>query len=68
MEEMESAENVPLLQNAYKIFKNAINNRWKENTENGDWLIINKSSRVIDRLLKETSKFGFMDKYMIKLI
>ena len=53
-EEMESAENTPLLQNAY----------------NGDWhfvrkkggLIINKSSRVIDRLMKEQSKFGFMDK------
>ena len=68
-EEIEIAENVPLLQNAYKIFKNAMNSYWKENSENGDWhfvrkqagLIINKSSRVIDRLLKE-SKFGFMDK------
>jgi hypothetical protein len=32
-EEEEIAENVPLLQNAYKIFKNAMNNHWKENSE-----------------------------------
>jgi hypothetical protein len=32
-EGMEIAENVPLLQNAYKIFKNNINNHWKENSE-----------------------------------
>ena len=32
-EEMEIADNVPLLQNAYKIFKNAMNNHWKENSE-----------------------------------
>jgi hypothetical protein len=30
---MEIAENVPKLQNAYKIFKNAMNNDWKENSE-----------------------------------
>ena len=50
-----------------KIFKNPLNPYWKENSENGDWhfvrkqagLIINKSSRVIDRLLKE-SKFGLV--------
>ena len=35
--EIEIAENVPLLQNNYKIFKNAINPYWKENSENGDW-------------------------------
>jgi hypothetical protein len=60
-EEIEIAENVPLLQNAYQIFKTAMNPYWKENSENGDWdfvrklvgLIINKSRRVIDRLLKE---------------
>ena len=63
-------KNVPFLQNAYKIVKNAMNNQWKENSKNGDWnfvrrqgeLIIQKSIRVIDRLLKEKSKFGFMDK------
>jgi hypothetical protein len=32
-EEMEIAENVPLLQNAYQIFKNTMNNHWKENSE-----------------------------------
>ena len=32
-EEMEIAANVPLLQNAYSIFKNAMNNYWKENSE-----------------------------------
>ena len=32
-EEMEIGENVPLLQKAYKIFKNAMNNHWKENNE-----------------------------------
>ena len=53
-EEMESAENTPLLQNAY----------------NGDWhfvrkkggLIINKSSRVIDRLMKEKSLVLWINK------
>jgi hypothetical protein len=34
---MEIDENAPLLQNAYKIFKNAINNNWKENIETRDW-------------------------------
>jgi hypothetical protein len=29
-EEIEIAENVPLLQNAYKIFKNAMNPYWKD--------------------------------------
>ena len=64
-EEEEIAENVPLLQNAYKILKNAINPYWIENSENGDWhfvIIFNKSSIVIDKLLKEKSKFGFVDK------
>jgi hypothetical protein len=50
-----------------KIFKNPLNPYWKENSENGDWhfvrrqagLIIIKSSRVIDRLLKE-NKFGLV--------
>jgi hypothetical protein len=72
-EEMESAENVPLLQNAYKIFENVMNNlqrrRKTVRMETGDWhfvrkkggLLINKSSRVIDILLKEKSKFGFME-------
>jgi hypothetical protein len=32
-EEMEIAENFPLHQNAYKIYKNAMNNHWKENKE-----------------------------------
>jgi hypothetical protein len=67
-EEKEIADNVPLLQNAYQIFKNTMNNHWKE--DNGDWhfirkqgqLLINTSSRVIDRLLKEKPMFGFMDK------
>ena len=31
--DMEMAENVPLLQNAYKIFKNTMNDHWKENSE-----------------------------------
>jgi hypothetical protein len=31
--EMEIAENVPLIQNAYKIFKNTMKNHWKENSE-----------------------------------
>ena len=35
-EEMEIAE-IFLLQNAYKIVKNAMNNHWKENSVNGDW-------------------------------
>jgi hypothetical protein len=69
-EEMEIAEKVALLQNAYKIFQNGMNNHWKEYSENGDWhfvrrqggQIINKSSRLIDRLMKEKSKFSFMDK------
>ena len=30
---MEIAENVPLLQNAYTIIKNTMNNHWKENSE-----------------------------------
>ena len=34
--EMEIAEHIPLLQNADKIFKNAMNNHRKENSENGD--------------------------------
>ena len=34
-EEIKIAENVDLLQNAYKIFKNAMNPYWKENSENG---------------------------------
>jgi hypothetical protein len=54
-----------------KIFENAMNPYWKGNSENGDWhfvrklvvLIINKSRRVIDRLLKERCKFGFMNRY-----
>jgi hypothetical protein len=33
---MEDAENVPLLQNAYKIFKNVMNNLLKENSDNGE--------------------------------
>jgi hypothetical protein len=45
-----------------------MNPHWKEDSENRDWefvrkqpgLIINKRSRVIDRLLKE-SGVGFMD-------
>jgi hypothetical protein len=69
-EEIEIAENVPLLQNAYTIFKNAMNPYWKENSEIRDWhfvrkqagLIITKSSQVIDRLLNERCKFDFMDK------
>jgi hypothetical protein len=32
-EEMEIAENIPFLQNTYKIFKNAMNNHWKENSD-----------------------------------
>ena len=32
-EEIEIAENFPLLQNTYKIFKNAMNNHWKENSD-----------------------------------
>jgi hypothetical protein len=32
-EEMEIAENVPLLQNAYTIFKNTMNNHWNESSE-----------------------------------
>jgi hypothetical protein len=32
-EEMEITENAHLLQNAYKIFKNTMNNHWKENSE-----------------------------------
>jgi hypothetical protein len=32
-EEMEITEHVPLSHNAYKIFKNATNNHWKENSE-----------------------------------
>jgi hypothetical protein len=31
--DMKMAENVPLLQNAYKIFKNTMNDHWKENIE-----------------------------------
>jgi hypothetical protein len=69
-EKIEIAGNGPLLQNAYKFCKNAMNPYSKENSKNGDWdfvrkqagLIINKSSRVIDRLLKERCTFGFMDK------
>jgi hypothetical protein len=69
-EEIEIAENVPLLQSAYTNFKKYMNPYWKENSEKRDWhfvrkqarLIINKHSRVIDRLLKERFKFGFMDK------
>jgi hypothetical protein len=44
-----------------------MNPSWKENNENGDFvrkpvgLIIHRSNRVIDKLLKESS-FGFMDK------
>jgi hypothetical protein len=34
-EEIKMAENVPLLQNAYTVFKNAMNFSWKENIENG---------------------------------
>jgi hypothetical protein len=57
--EIKIAENVPSLQNVYKIFKNAMSPYWKENSKNGDWhfvrkqagLIIKKRSRVIDRLL-----------------
>jgi hypothetical protein len=30
--EEEIAENLPLLQNAYKILKNTMNNHWKENS------------------------------------
>jgi hypothetical protein len=33
-EEKEIAENVPLHQNAYKIFQNSINNHYNENSEN----------------------------------
>jgi hypothetical protein len=32
-EEMDIAENVPLLQNAYQIFKNTMNNNWRENSK-----------------------------------
>jgi hypothetical protein len=31
-EEMDIAENIPLLQNAYKIFKYTLNKYWKENS------------------------------------
>ena len=41
-EEIEIAENVPLLQNTYKIFKNAMNKHWKEDNENGDWHFVRK--------------------------
>ena len=40
--ELEIAENFPLLQNEYKIFKNPMNPYGKENIENGDWHIVRK--------------------------
>jgi hypothetical protein len=47
-EDIEIAENVPLLQNAYNIFKNAMNNHWKENSENGDWHFVRKQAELIN--------------------
>jgi hypothetical protein len=45
-EEIEIAENVPFLRNAYKFFKNAMNPYWKGNSDNGKLagLIFNKNS------------------------
>jgi hypothetical protein len=68
-DEMEISENGPLLQNADKILKQAMNAYWKETTQSGEWHfirrkeeIVSSNSKVIDRLLKKKSKFGFMDK------
>lgn len=67
--EMEIAENGPLLQNADKILKAAMDSYWKESTKNGLWHFVSKQgelsltrSKVLDRLNKQCSKFGFMDK------
>ena len=74
-DEMEISENGPLLQNADKILKQAMNAYWKETTQSGEWHfirrkeeIVSSNSKVIDRLLKKKSKFGFMDKLILELI
>ena len=68
-DEMEISENGPLLQNADKILKQAMNAYWKETTHSGEGHftrrkdeIVSVHSKVIDRLLRNKSKFGFMDK------
>ena len=67
-EEMEIAENGPLLQNADRIQEKSMNAYWKEITQTGEWHFVRRKdelgfnkSKVLDRLFKEKSKLGFMD-------
>ena len=66
-EEMEIAENGPLLVHADKILKEAMNKYWKKNGS-GEWHFVRKQSesvfvqsKVLDRLKGEKSRLGFMD-------
>ena len=67
-EEMEIAENGPLLQNADRILEKSMNAYWKEITQTGEWHFVRRKdelrfnkSKVLDRLFKEKFKLGFMD-------
>ena len=66
-EEMEIAENGPLLIHADRILKRAMDKYWKDLNQIGEWHFVQKKfarlmvkSKVIDRLKAERSKFGFM--------
>ena len=67
-EEMEIAENGPLLVHADLILKKAMNRYWKDVSQNGEWHFVMmkseslfKASKVMDRLKSEISKLSFMD-------
>ena len=67
-EEMEIAENGPLLQHAGKLLKRAMDKYWKNTTESGAWHFVQKrgelmctTSKVFSRLVTKGSTLGFMD-------
>ena len=67
-EEMEIAENGPLLVHADLILKKAMHRYWKDVSQNGEWHFVMmkseslfKASKIMDRLKSEKSKLSFMD-------
>ena len=67
-DEMEIAENGPLLIYADSILKKAMNSYWKNETVSGKWHFVKQSSQrlisqsqVISRLKSQKSKLSFMN-------
>ena len=71
LEEMQIAENGPLLQHADSLLDRSMNNYWKSNNERGQWHFIRRtedirsytggSSKVLGKMLDDKSKLPFMD-------